>query len=133
MDNVEAKLTNDRILILDTDLIITQIWSEIYFKTVPKQVITLQKDYIQKGDLYLLMDIDIPWVDDGTREFPQLRRWHYNRIKEELEKRELNYVTISGNFTERLDKSIEYIDRYLKYIKLGKKVKYANQNKIIVD
>jgi HTH-type transcriptional repressor of NAD biosynthesis genes len=115
---------NNHILILDTDSITTQIWSEIYFKKVPEKVMSLQNDYIQKGDLYLLMDIDIPWVDDGMREFPMLRRWHHGRIEQELIKRDLNYVKIDGNFDERFDRAIGYIDKYLKYITHEKNAKY---------
>jgi HTH-type transcriptional repressor of NAD biosynthesis genes len=106
---------NDKILILDTDLIITQIWSEIYFKKVPPLVMSLQNHYIQKGDLYLLMNIDIDWVDDGTREFPFLRVWHYNRIEQELKMRNLNYVKIDGNYSgirdDRFDMAKNFIDK----------------------
>lgn len=104
---------NNKLLILDTDLIITQIWSEIYFKKVPKKVMSLQDDYIQKGDLYLLMDIDIDWVDDGTREFPMLRQWHYDRIEKELKKRNLNYVKISGNYSEGRNDRFEMAKNYI--------------------
>lgn len=97
----DAVLKANQMLFYDTDLIVTSIWSEIYFKTCPEEVIS--KSYERPADLYLLMDIDIPWEDDGTREFPHLREWHFNRIKEELENRKLNYVIISGNFEERFE------------------------------
>lgn len=103
---------NSKILILDTDLIVTQIWSEIYFKDVPYYVKSSQENYIQKGDLYLLMNIDIPWIDDGTREFPYLREWHFNRIKKELEYRQLPYKIISGKNEERLNNAIYAIKDY---------------------
>lgn len=88
-----------KVLFCDTDLIVTCIWSEIYFKECPLEVTRLS--FERMYDLYLLMDIDIPWEDDGTREFPHLRQWHFDRIKEELDKRKLNYKIISGNFNER--------------------------------
>ena len=97
----KAVLTANKFLFCDTDLIVTQVWSEIYFKECPQEVI--RKSYERHGDLYLLMDIDMPWEDDGTREFPHLREWHFNRLKEELDNRKLNYVIISGNYTERLE------------------------------
>ena len=100
---------SNRLLFCDTDLIVTQIWSEIYFGNCPEDVI--EKSHNQHYDLFLLMDIDIPWEDDGTREFPNLRQWHFNRLKEELEKRELAYLVVSGNYEERLKDSINYINR----------------------
>lgn len=109
---------DNKLLILDTDLITTQIWSEIYFKEIPYYAKSLQEDYIQKGDLYLLMDIDIPWKDDGTREFPYLRQWHFNRIEKELENRQLPYSIISGFDDDRFDSALSAIRQKLimKYI-----------------
>ncbi len=100
----------EKIMFCDTDLIVTQAWSEIYFKECPPQVYELNMS--RKYDLYLLMDIDIPWEDDGTREFPHLRQWHFNRIKEELDKKALPYEVISGTYEQRLQKSIHFIDNY---------------------
>lgn len=95
----EALLHANKLLFCDTDLIVTQVWSEIYFKQCPEEVIDLS--HTRRYDLHLLMDIDIPWEDDGTREFPQLREWHFKRLKEELDQRNLPYVIISGSFEER--------------------------------
>lgn len=101
----DAALQNaNKFLFCDTDLIVTQIWSETYFKVCPEKVEQLNAD--RKYDLFLLMDIDIPWEDDGTREFPNLREWHFNRIKDELESRKLNYIVISGTGPDRLEKAI---------------------------
>lgn len=96
----EAASNANKLLFCDTDLIVTQIWSEIYFETCPDSVIKMSN--ARHCDLYFLLDIDIPWEDDGTREFPHLRQWHFNRLKEELESRGLNYVIVSGSLQERL-------------------------------
>ncbi len=106
----EAVLKANKFLFCDTDLIVTQIWSEIYFNECPPAVI--DKSYERKYDLYLLMDIDIPWEDDGTREFPHLRQWHFNRIKDELDKRGLNYGIISGSYAERQQAVISLLKKY---------------------
>lgn len=107
----EALLKANKLLICDTDLIVTQVWSEIYFKDCPQDVIDLS--YTRRYDLHLLMDIDIPWEDDGTREFPQLREWHFKRLKEELDQRRLPYVIISGSFEERLQACIQAVNKHL--------------------
>ncbi len=107
----EDKITyksDNKLFIYDTDLITTQIWSELYFGYCPKWII--DESYRRKYDLYLLMDIDFDWVDDGTREFSDKRIWHFNRIKQELEKRRINYEVIGGNIEERLKKSISLIN-----------------------
>ncbi len=107
----EALAKYPKLLFCDTDLIVTQIWSEIYFKECPQKII--DQSYERKYDLYLLMDIDIPWHDDGTREFPHLRKWHFDRIEEELKKRKLNYVVVSGNFDERFKLAQDHLKKYL--------------------
>ncbi len=96
----QAATKASKLLFCDTDLIVTQIWSEIYFGQCSNRVIELS--HTRHYDLYFLLDIDIPWEDDGTREFPHLREWHFNRLKEELETRKLNYVVVSGSLQERL-------------------------------
>lgn len=104
----------NKLLFCDTDLIVTQIWSEIYFKKCPPEVIKLNSE--RKYNLYLLMDIDIPWENDGTREFPHLRQWHFNRLQEELERRGLNYIIVSGTYEERLRKAKDAIDKLVKMV-----------------
>lgn len=104
-----AKHAN-KLLFCDTDLIVTQIWSEIYFKDCPKEVFDMNSN--RNYDLHLLMDIDIPWEDDGTREFPHLRQWHFDRIKNELESRKLNYKIIKGNYSQRRNMIIDYINQF---------------------
>ena len=108
----KAALQANRLLICDTDLIVTQIWSEIYFQTCPEWI--LQVNHSRKYDLYLLMDIDIPWDDDGTREFPHLREFHFRRLKEELVSRNLPFEVISGDYEERFLRAVEIIEEKFK-------------------
>ncbi len=102
----------NKLLFCDTDLIVTQIWSEIYFKSCPQTVI--DKSFESKHHLYLLMDIDIPWHDDGTREFPHLRQWHFDRIKKELDARKLPYIVISGENGKRFLNAVDAINFFFK-------------------
>jgi nicotinamide riboside kinase len=53
-----------RLLILDTDPLMTAAWAEMLFGTVPPVLMEYPK-----ADLYLLFTPDVPWVDDGTRFF----------------------------------------------------------------
>jgi HTH-type transcriptional regulator, transcriptional repressor of NAD biosynthesis genes len=93
MEDGSARSSN-KILFCDTDLIVTQVWSEIYFNECPDWIV--KENQSRRYDLFLLMDIDVPWVDDGTREFPHLREKHFGRLKLELEQRELPFKIISG-------------------------------------
>lgn len=101
----------NKLLFCDTDLIVTQVWSEIYFKQCPTEVFELNAN--RTYDFYLLMDIDIPWEDDGTREFPHLRQWHFERIKQELSIRNLPFTVISGSYEHRIKVAINLINQLL--------------------
>jgi HTH-type transcriptional repressor of NAD biosynthesis genes len=107
-----AKQAN-RILFCDTELIVTQVWSEIYFKGVCQPWIiwaSQQRNY----DLYLLLKPDIPWKNDGLREYEQQREWMFGRLREELENRKLKFEIISGGYAERTLQAIEAVEKIVK-------------------
>ena len=53
-------------MITDTDALTTAAWSIMILGHVPEGV----TDGWPMPDLYLLTEIDIPWVDDGMRYYP---------------------------------------------------------------
>jgi HTH-type transcriptional repressor of NAD biosynthesis genes len=55
----------NRRLILDTDPLMTAAWSGMLFGDVDPSF----AQWNNTADLYLLLDIDLPWTDDGTRMF----------------------------------------------------------------
>jgi NadR type nicotinamide-nucleotide adenylyltransferase len=111
---IENQVVKDanKILICDTDIITTKIWSLIYFKTVPKSIENMVDtiDY----DLYLVLSPDVPWVDDGTRVTSHMRDWHFETIKSELNRLGKQYQVISGNYDNRLSSAIKEIDILMK-------------------
>lgn len=56
----------NRLLICDTDLVTTRLWSEHFFGTSPDLP---KRDYA----LTLLCDVDLPWVEDPQRDQPHRR------------------------------------------------------------
>lgn len=107
----EAARRANRVLICDTDLIVTQIWAEIYLDHCPQWI--LEMNHSRRYDLFLLLDTDIPWVDDGTRGYDHVREAQWERLREEMESRNLPYVQISGDFDQRLAQAITAIERIL--------------------
>jgi HTH-type transcriptional repressor of NAD biosynthesis genes len=96
-------------LILDTDPIMTAAWATMLFE---------QRDpwfdrFEETADLYLLLDIDMPWVDDGTRFFGDegRRRRFFDLSRDELERRGLPYAVIGGDAEERFRRSVEAIEK----------------------
>lgn len=101
----------ERVLICDTDALTTTIWSQVYFGGVPDAVADLARR--RRHDLYLLLDIDVPWVDDAQRDLPHRRREFLDRCRAALEAHDRPYVLISGGWDERFQRAVAAIDTLL--------------------
>ena len=101
----------NKLLICDTTFITVKIWSDEIFGKAPQEVV----DELPKHpyDLYLLLDIDLPWQDDPLRDFPHLRQHFLDVWNTELKALKANYVTISGTGNERYQNAVNAIDAYL--------------------
>jgi nicotinamide riboside kinase len=64
-------------LICDTTFLTVKIWCEYTFGQVPEEV--LEELSKRTYDMYLLMDIDLPWQEDPLRDFPHMRE-HFMQI-----------------------------------------------------
>lgn len=104
-----AKQAN-RILFCDTDLILTQVWSEVFFEGKTQPWI-FWANHARRYELFLLLAPDIPWEADGTREYPHTREWQFERLRQELEARNLKYVVISGGFEERTALAVKAVEK----------------------
>jgi len=107
----EAKYAK-RVLICDTNLLVVKVWSEHKFGACYDEIIDQVNN--RKYDLYLLMNPDIPWVEDPLREHPQMREFFYDIYKEEIIKSGVPYVEITGEeFYFRKLTAVGAIDKLL--------------------
>ncbi len=100
-----------KILISDTELLVTKIWCDVKFGKCHSWI--AEQLFRQKYDLYLLMDIDLPWVFDPMREDPGNRGFLMNRYLEELNRLGFNYRIVSGVGADRLKNAIGYINEMI--------------------
>jgi NadR type nicotinamide-nucleotide adenylyltransferase len=109
-----ARRIANRLLILDTDRLMTAIWADMLLDHRPADL----DDVSEFADLYLLADVDVPWHDDGTRYFPdsESRNLFFHRCKKELEKRELPFVILSGDWDSRYEIAVTEIEKYFQRI-----------------
>lgn len=93
--NEAAERKANRILILDTDAVMTAIWADVLLGNRPADLDRVD----DPADLYLLADVDVPFAADAIRFFPEqkTREEFLVRCRTELERRKLPYVTISGD------------------------------------
>ena len=103
--------TANRLLFCDTDTITTQIYSDYYLHEVPEELIDLEK--MVHYDLYVLLDIDVPWVADDLRDLGHKRVEMYQIFKENLDKRGLPYIKVWGSWEERKNRVVEAVNKLL--------------------
>lgn len=97
----------DRYLFSDTEALVTRVWSEIYLGEVPPGVD--QALEAQHFDLFLLLDVDVPWVDDGTRTWAHVRDRQFQTLRKALKERGLPFRVISGTWEQRVSESIRIV------------------------
>jgi NadR type nicotinamide-nucleotide adenylyltransferase len=95
-------------LILDTDPVMTAVWAKMMHG---RQDAWFTR-FTATADIYLLLDIDLPWVDDGLRIYgnPADRQRFFDLSRAELEQRGVNWAIISGDGEPRFDAAIMAIE-----------------------
>jgi len=111
LENKLAKKA-DRVLICDTDLLETKVYSEEYYGGFVHP--NLDKFAVQNQyDLYLLTNIDTPWEADDLRDRPDQRIEMYNAFENTLIKYKRPYIKLNGSIKERMQVAIKAIDQLL--------------------
>ena len=111
LENKLAKKT-DTVLICDTDLLETKVYSEAYYLGSCNPILekyALENTY----DLYFLTYIDTPWEADDLRDKPNERERMFKAFEDTLIKYNKPYVLLKGSKKERLELAVKHIDKIL--------------------
>ena len=108
--NSELRTPNSQSVFLDTDMYVMKVWCEFVFEKCHHWI--LNRIVERKYDLYLLCNIDLPWVKDELREYPDLktREKLYHHYKDIMINQNTPWVDISGGYEERLKKAIQAVN-----------------------
>jgi len=111
LENELTKKAN-KVLICDTDLLETKVYSEAYYNSTCDPQL---KKYALKNtyDLYFLTYIDTPWEADDLRDKPDERERMFSHFKEALENNNRKFVILRGDKASRLSKAVKHIDKLL--------------------
>jgi len=97
-----------RLVIFDTDLNSTVVYARHYYGACPAWIDEAAR--ARRADLYLLLDIDVPWIADPQRDRgsrrPEMHALFRNRLAEISARR----LEISGGWDERFAQAIAAID-----------------------
>ncbi len=94
----------DRFLFCDSDFLVLKIWSLDKFGRCDP--IILERVERHRYDLYLLMDIDLPWEPDSQREDPHRREYLFAWYRSELERLGVEFEVVSGMQGERVERAV---------------------------
>ena len=109
----ELSQKTESVLICDTDLLETKVYSEAYYSGTCDPI--LDKFAIENSyDLYFLTYIDTPWEADDLRDKPHERKRMFKAFEDALIKYERPYVLLKGGKEERLKMAIKHIDKLIK-------------------
>jgi NadR type nicotinamide-nucleotide adenylyltransferase len=104
--------SNGGLVFYDTNLWQTACYSEIYYGKCPPLLFEacLHSSY----DLYLLMNIDLEWVNDDVRDASEERMAFYEHFKKSLTKFDSSFVEIKGTSMNRIETAISAINQLTK-------------------
>ncbi len=106
-DSMAAKAS--QLLIHDTDLLSTIVYSQHYFGDCPLWIEAALLD--RQADLYLLAGIDVPWVPDGDHRDRGDRREEMQELfTRALEEFQLPWIEISGSREHRLERATRHLE-----------------------
>lgn len=117
----EALENANRVLIIDTDSLITLYYYQLGFGNEDDtdkafENIATSISNLNGYDLYLFLEPDVKWVQDGTRTYGEddVREKNNQKLKEILETNNIKYVSIKGNYQERYERGKSLVKQLIR-------------------
>lgn len=102
--------TAQGLVILDTDLLSTMVYGSQYYQFVPDWI----PDAVaaRLADLYLLCEIDVPWVADLVRDAQHQRLQMHDAFIDVLTRLGATYRLVSGSGPQRFSRAVAHITEW---------------------
>ncbi|MGL5111609.1 MAG: DUF4301 family protein, partial [Flavobacterium sp.] len=101
---LEAK----KFLFCDTNLMVTKVFSEVYYKRCDPFLDAAAKTHAY--DLFFLTDVDVPWEADDLRDSPNGRTEMFSIFKQSLLDNNKPFITLRGDVATRFEQAITILD-----------------------
>ena len=106
-----AVARGNSMVVQDTDLLSTVVYCEHYFGKCPAWIAEAARG--RAPDLYVLCEIDVPWVADGIRDRGHMREDMQRLFRDAVNESGSPVSAITGDRTERFERATEAIDALL--------------------
>lgn len=103
-------LHDDPVQVLDTDLVSTVVYARHHYGSCPPWIVEAARE--RRADLYLLLDVDVPWVADGIRDAGARREQLHEEFAATLRELGARFVTISGGWEERTRRALDAVSSF---------------------
>ena len=113
----EALQKANKYLFADTCLLITKVFSEVYYGFCDSKLDKAARKH--KYDLFFLTDVDVPWEQDDLRDAPNERVATFEKFKQALTENNKPFIVLSGDAEMRFQKAIAIIEELTKAKELG--------------
>ena len=108
---VRATERDAPLLLQDTDLLSTAVYCSHYYGKCPFWITEAAK--ARSPDLYLLLDIDLPWIADPARDRGHMRDEMQSLFRQAVEQSGVPFVVVSGDADARFAGARTAIDELL--------------------
>jgi NadR type nicotinamide-nucleotide adenylyltransferase len=99
------------LIIQDTDLLSTVVYCDHYFGQCPAWIVDAAA--ARRPDLYLLCEIDLPWIADGVRDRGHMREEMQQLFRDAVRDSGVATASVTGLGDERFTRASEAIDALL--------------------
>lgn len=113
----DSLLTANKYLFCDTNLMVTKVFSEIYYNFCDPALDKAASKH--RYDLFFLTNIDVPWTKDDLRDKPLDRENTFETFKRALIENKKPFVTISGTPEQRFHKALQILSDLEKAKSIG--------------
>ena len=94
------------LVVFDTDLLSTAVYARHYYGWCPEW---LERTVRHRSGLYLLLDIDVPFIPDPTRGPAERRAELHQRFERALEAAGVAWTVIRGDWEERFERAVRAV------------------------
>lgn len=109
--HAEAARREGRIVIQDTDLLSTVVYCEHYFGSCPEWIVEAARE--RHPDLYLLCEIDVPWVADPVRDRGHMREDMQSLFRSAVAASGSPVTVIEGSWDDRWEIAVARVSELL--------------------